>query len=75
MEERILARMPEIFLAVTVPAAACAVLSPVQFVAILALALATAWGLALIPLALACLVVTAMKGPARPRTRSPRRCA
>jgi len=65
MEERILDRMPQILLAVTVPAAACAVLTQARFVAILALAVATAWGLSLIPLALACLVVTALKGPAR----------
>jgi hypothetical protein len=63
MEERILGRMPEILLAVTVPAAACAVLTQAQFVAILALAVATAWGLSLIPLSLACLIVIAMKCP------------
>jgi hypothetical protein len=64
MEERILARIPEIFLAVLVPAAACAVLAEAPLVAILALAVATAWGLGLIPLALACLIVSAMKSPA-----------
>jgi len=63
MEERILGRMPEILLAVTVPAAACAVLTQAQFAAILALAVATTWGLALIPLSLACLIVIAMKCP------------
>jgi hypothetical protein len=65
MEERILGRMPELVLAVLVPAAACAVLAQAPLVAILALAVATTWTLSLIPLALACLVVTAMKGPAR----------
>jgi len=55
MEERILRRMPELFLALAVPAGACAVLAPTPLVAILALAVATSWALSLIPLALACL--------------------
>ena len=67
MEQRILGRMPELFLALIVPACACAVLAPTPLVAILALAVATAWGLGLIPLALACLIVSAMKSPALAR--------
>ena len=64
MEERILVRMPELFLAVIVPAAACAVLARTPLEAILALAVAAAWGLSLLPLALACLIVVTMKRPA-----------
>jgi hypothetical protein len=65
IEERILVRMPELFLAGIVPAAACAALAHAPIVAILAMAAAAAWALGLIPLALACLIVVAMKGPAR----------
>ena len=61
MEERILGRMPELFLAVIVPAAACAVLAPAPLESILSLAVAAAWALSLIPLALACLIVVALK--------------
>ena len=74
-EERILERMPELFLAGIVPAAACAVFAHAPFVAILALAVATAWGLLLVPLALACLVVTAIRQPARAKTRRARAAA
>ena len=74
MEERILARMPELFLAVLVPAAACAVLAQAPLVAILALSVAAAWALSLMPLALACLIVTVMKGPASAR-KQPARAA
>jgi hypothetical protein len=72
MEERILQRMPGLFLALAVPAGACAVLAPTPLAAILALAVATTWALSLIPLALACLIVTAMKVPA-PARRQPAR--
>jgi hypothetical protein len=77
MEERILQRMPELFLALIVPAGACAVLAPTPLVAILALAVATTWALTLIPLALACLIVVAMKGaqpPSSPRMVRASRC-
>ena len=47
-----------------IPAAGCAVLAHAPFVAILALAVATAWGLLLIPLAFSCLIVTAIRQPA-----------
>ena len=65
IEERVLGQMPELFLAGIVPAAACAALAQAPLVAILALSAATAWGLCLVPLALACLIVVVMRGPAR----------
>ena len=72
VEERVLGRMPELILALIVPAAACAVLAQAPLVAILALAVATAWALLLVPLAFACLIVTAMRNPVRARTRRAR---
>lgn len=78
MEERILAQMPELFLAIVVPAAACALLAPAPLVAILALAVATAWAFTLVPLALGCLIVVAMKGaqvPSSPRSARASRCS
>ena len=75
IEERIVGRMPELFLAGIVPAAGCAVLAHAPFVAILALAVATAWGLLLIPLAFSCLIVTAIRQPAPAKTRRARAAA
>lgn len=61
MEERILHRMPELYLAGIVPAAGCALLAEPPLTAILSLAFATAWTLGLVPLALACLALTVAK--------------
>jgi hypothetical protein len=61
VEERILGRMPEIFLAGVVPAAACAALAEAPLVTILALAFSVAWALSLVPLALACLALGVAK--------------
>jgi len=61
MEERILRRMPELYLAGIVPAAACALVSPTPLTAILSLAFATGWALCLVPLALGCLALTVAK--------------
>jgi len=57
--------MPEILLAVTVPAAVCGLLCAADAAPILALAIIVAWWLMLVPVALACLTVVVMKGPAR----------
>jgi hypothetical protein len=65
MESRILRRLPEILLAGTVPPALAAVLLRDEFVGILAVALIAGWWLSLLPLAFACLIVSAMKGPRR----------
>jgi len=78
MEDRILAQMPQLFLAVIVPAAVCALLAPAPLVAILALAVATAWAFSLVPLVLSCLIVVAMKGaqaPWSPRSARASRCS
>ena len=61
MEERILRRMPELYLAGIVPAAGCAVLAPTPLTAILSLSFAAAWALGLVPLALGCLALTVAK--------------
>jgi hypothetical protein len=61
MEERILRRMPELYLGGLVPAAGCTVLADTPLTAILSLAFATAWGLSLVPLALGCLALTVAK--------------
>ena len=65
MEARILRRLPELLLAGTVPPALAALLVQVEVAGILAVALIAAWWFALIPLALSCLIVCAMKGPQR----------
>ena len=61
MEERILRRMPELYLAGIVPTAACALLAEPPLTTILSLAFATAWAFGLVPLALGCLAVTVAK--------------
>lgn len=65
LEVRILQRMPELLLAGAVPLAACVVLMSDGRIDILALATALAYWMSLLPLALGCLIVCAMKGPRR----------
>ena len=62
LESFVLARMPEILLAVTVPASICGLLCPGA--QILALAIIVAWWFMLVPVALVSLTVVVMKGPA-----------
>lgn len=65
LETRILRALPEIFLAGTAPAALCALLAPDPLASILALAFAVSYALILVPLALACFILSVMKGPMR----------
>jgi hypothetical protein len=66
IETRFLAVLPEALLAGIVPLACIAIATEAGMVRILALAFMVGWGLALVPAALLCLIVYAMKG--RPRT-------
>ncbi|MBV8032179.1 MAG: hypothetical protein JO035_11780 [Betaproteobacteria bacterium] len=73
LESLALDRMPELLLAVTVPAAICGLSYSTDISRILALALIVAWWFMLIPLALACLTIVVMKSlwtsaPGRKRT-------
>lgn len=64
-ERRVLCCLPELLLAGVVPPAAGALILQDPLAQILALAFTLAWWMSLVPLALACLVVAAMKGPRR----------
>jgi hypothetical protein len=66
VESRFLNLLPELLLAGVVPLACIAIGTDAGMVRILALAFMVGWGVALVPVALLCLIVCAMKG--RPRT-------
>ena len=61
MEAALLRRLPELLLAGTVPPAWAALASPEPLAGILAVALISARWFSLLPLALACLIVSVMK--------------
>ncbi len=65
IEARILGRLPEILLAGTVPPAACALVLDETLIRIVAVATIFGWWMTLVPLAVACLIVSLMKGPSR----------
>jgi hypothetical protein len=65
LEAWFLSRLPQVLLAGVVPAAAVSLLAPEHLTRILALAFLTGWAMACVPPAIVCLIVCAMKGPAR----------
>jgi hypothetical protein len=67
LERRFLQHLPEVYLAVLVPALSIAVAAPDAMTTILAIGVAVAWCMLLIPAVIACLIITVMK---RPKSRS-----
>jgi hypothetical protein len=67
LERRFLQHLPEVCLAVLVPALSIAVGAPGPMTTILAISVAVAWCMLLIPAVIACLIITVMK---RPKSRS-----
>jgi hypothetical protein len=65
LETWFLLHLPQVLLAGVVPAAAMGALAPEPLTRILSLAFLVGWTLACVPPALVCLIVSAMKGPAR----------
>jgi presenilin-like A22 family membrane protease len=66
-EVRFLKSLPELHLALLVPSLAIAVFSRDEFIIIMAVGVAMLWGLTLTVLAVACMVITLLKGPQRRR--------
>jgi hypothetical protein len=65
LEQWFLRHLPHVFLAGVVPATAISALAPEELTRILAVAVLVGWSMACVPPAIACLIVCAMKGPAR----------
>jgi hypothetical protein len=65
LESRFLDLLPQLHLAVVVPSLVIAVFSADTLTTILALGVAIAWGMLLIPCAIACMIVVIAKGPRR----------
>ena len=65
LEIRFLKSLPELHLALLVPSLFIAVFTKDEFTTILAIGVGVLWGLILNFVAIACMVVTVVKGPAR----------
>ena len=64
-ERHVLDALPQLHGAVVVPSLVIALTARDDMVPILAIGVAIAWGMLLIPLALACMIVVVLKGPVR----------